>query len=114
MKPIKLAVFDLEGTIFRNSYKGEKFPSLWAVLCNLCQNKKARREDEANRKRFYRGGYPGYSEWVIDTLKIHKKYNLKRFQFEEVINSIEYYPGVEQTFSALREKKLPLQLYLVV
>lgn len=108
MVPIKLAVFDLEGTIFRNVYKGEKFPSLWAVLCALCKNKKARKEDERNRKRFYRGGYPGYSEWVIDTLKIHQKYGLKRPDFDEVINSIEYYPGVERTFAALREKGITI------
>lgn len=108
MKPIKLAVFDLEGTIFRNVYKGEKFPSLWAVLCTLCKNKKARKEDERNRNKFYCGGYPGYSEWVIDTLKIHQKYGLKRHEFEEVINSIEYYPGVEQTFAALREQRITI------
>jgi len=106
--PIKLAVFDLEGTIFRNSYKGEIYHSMWQVLCNLLNNKKARKKDEANRKRFYKGGYPGYSQWVIDTLKIHKEYNLKRSKFEEVINSIEYYPGVEQTFAALREKGISI------
>ncbi len=56
MKPIRLAVFDLEGTIFRNSYKGGKFPSLWAVLCNQC-GMKACAEDEVNRKKFYNDGY---------------------------------------------------------
>jgi len=101
MKPIKLAIFDLEGTIFRNSYKGEACPSLWAVLCNLCKNKKAKRDDEANRKKYYQGKYPGYSQWVIDTIKIHQKYHLTRDQFEEVINTVEYHPGVEETFRVL-------------
>lgn len=103
MRPIQLAVFDLEGTIFRNQYMGEACPSLWAVLCNLCKNKKAKREDEANRKKYYQGKYPGYSQWVIDTIKIHQKYHLVRSQFEEVISTVEYYPGVDETFRVLRE-----------
>jgi phosphoserine phosphatase len=108
MKPIKLAVFDLEGTIFHNSYKGEIFPSLWAVLCNLCGDDNARKEDEVNRNKFYSGGYPGYSEWVIDTIKIHQKYKLSRSEFYKVIKSIKYFPGVEQTFTTLREKGITI------
>ncbi|MBT1070694.1 HAD family hydrolase [Pelotalea chapellei] len=101
MKKIKLAVFDLEGTIFRNSYRGKDFPSLWAVICNLC-GPDAAKEDDGNREKFYAGKYAGYSEWVIDTLKIHQKYGLKRNQLESLINSIDYYPGVAETFEALR------------
>lgn len=107
MKQIKLAVFDLEGTIFKNSYGGKAFPSLWAVLCNLC-GPEAVAEDNANRDRFYSGGYPGYSSWVIDTLKIHQKYGLKRNQFETLINAVEYYPGVAQTLTALREQGMTI------
>jgi hypothetical protein len=36
MSKIKLAVFDMEGTIFRNVYRGKKFPSIWKVLCHIC------------------------------------------------------------------------------
>lgn len=107
MKPIKLAVFDLEGTIFRNSYNGEKFPSLWAVLCKIC-GKRACEEDEANRNKFYSDGYSGYSEWVIDTLKIHKKYKLNRSTFEKIISNVDYYPGVEETFAELRKKGIKI------
>lgn len=107
MKSIKLAIFDLEGTIFRNSHDGRDFPSLWAVLSDLC-GPDAVREDEANRNKFYSGGYAGYSEWVIDTLKIHQKYGLKRSQFETVINAVDYYPGVAETFTALRERGITI------
>lgn len=109
MKPIKLAVFDLEGTIFRNSYRGKDFPSLWAVICNLC-GPEAAKEDAANREKFYAGNYAGYSEWVIDTLKIHQKYSLKQNQFESLINSIDYYPGVAETFDSLRQKGINIAI----
>lgn len=109
MKSIKLAVFDLEGTIFRNSYRGKDFPSLWAVICNLC-GPEAAEEDAANREKFYAGKYAGYSEWVIDTLKIHQKFGLKRNQFESLINSIDYYPGVAETFDNLRQKGINIAI----
>lgn len=109
MKSIKLAVFDLEGTIFRNSYRGKDFPSLWAVICNLC-GPEAAEEDAANREKFYAGKYAGYSEWVIDTLKIHQKYGLKRNQLESLINSIDYYPGVAETFDNLRQKGINIAI----
>jgi len=107
VKPIKLAVFDMEGTIFRNSYLGQSFPSLWAVLCNLC-GPDAAREDAANRDKFYANEYSGYSQWVIDTLRIHKKYGLKRNQFESIVKAIDYYPGVSETFTALRQQGITI------
>ncbi|MHC1698963.1 MAG: HAD family hydrolase [Geobacteraceae bacterium] len=107
MKPIKLAVFDMEGTIFRNSYRGNSFPSLWAVLCNLC-GPDAAKEDAINRDKFYAKDYPGYSQWVIDTLKIHQNYGLKRDQFEALIEAIDYYPGVAETFAALRKQGITI------
>ena len=109
MKTIKLAVFDLEGTIFRNSYNGKEYPSLWAVLCNLC-GPGAAQEDAANRDKFYAGRYAGYSEWVIDTLRIHQKYGLKRHQFDSLINAIDYYPGVTETFNSLRQQGITIAI----
>ena len=101
MTQFKLAVFDMEGTIFRNSFQGQHFPSIWKVLCNLC-GPQAAAEDQINTDRYYGGGYPGYSAWVHDTLQILKKYELKRTQFETLVNQIDYYPGVAETFAELR------------
>lgn len=103
MKKIKLAVFDLEGTLIRNSFRNNEFPSIWKVLCNLC-GPVAAEEDATNTKEFYAGGSHGYSYWVIDTIKILKKYGLKRKLFEDVIQALEYYPGVTETFAALKEQ----------
>lgn len=108
MKKIKLAVFDMEGTIFQKSYRmlgGKEFPSAWAVLCELCGQEAAAR-DEQNRKKHHRighipGSYP-YSRWVVDTVKIHQEFGLTKRQFDEVINSVDYFPGVTETFATLK------------
>jgi len=104
MKHLKLAVFDMEGTIFRNSYRGQEYPSIWKVLCQAC-GPEAVKEDADNTQKYLSGGYSDcYSAWVLDTLHILKKYGLKKDQFEAVINEIDYYPGVEETFMKLRDQ----------
>lgn len=103
---MKLAVFDLEGTVFRNRHKGAIFPSIWKVLCKIC-GPDAAREDAKNTENYLNGGYSDcYSSWVLDTLKILKNYGLKRHQFDEVISDIEYYPGVKKTFDTLRQQDI--------
>lgn len=114
MAQIKLAVFDLEGTVFKKSYKllsGIHHESAWGALCHhLCEE--ARKEDDVNRVRHSSKGKTGikypYSEWVLDTLKIYKKYGLTRDQFYEVINSVEYFEGAEKTFKSLHENNIKI------
>jgi len=101
MKAIKLAVFDLEGTLIRNSYRGNGFPSIWKVLCNFC-GPEAKAKDLTNTKKFIDSGYPGYIYWVMDTIKILKEHNLKQAGFESIIRALEYYPGVAETMAELR------------
>jgi len=104
MKNIKLAVFDMEGTIFRNSYRGQSYPSIWKVLCQMC-GPDAAKEDAINTEKYLSGGYSDcYSDWVRDTLHILKKYGLKKLQFEAVINEIDYYQGVAETFADLHNR----------
>mgnify|MGYP005847228751 CR=1 FL=1 len=107
MNKFKLAVFDMEGTLFRSVYRGQEFASIWKVLCSLCGSD-ALAEDAANTSRYLAGGYQGYSAWVIDTLHILKKFGLKRQMFETLINSIDYYPGVGETFVQLRKKDIAI------
>lgn len=98
-----MAVFDMEGTIFRNFYRGNEFKSIWKILCAEC-GADAVAKDNANTSKYYSGGYPGYSAWVLDTLNLLKKYGLKRNQFESIINDIDYYSGVAEVFSVLRSQ----------
>ena len=107
MKKIRLAVFDMEGTLFRSVYQGQEFPSIWKVLCSLC-GPEAVAEDAANTRKYLEGGYPGYSAWVLDTLRILKNYGLKRQSFETVISAIDYYPGVGETFAQLRSQGMAI------
>ena len=102
MKTIKLAVFDLEGTLIRNSYRGNVFPSIWKVLCNFC-GPIAAEKDEANRKKFNDGGYPGYIYWVMDTIEILREHKMNQAGFECIIKALEYYPGVSETMIALKK-----------
>lgn len=110
MATLKLAVFDMEGTIFRNTYRGKKFPSIWKVLCHQC-GADAVAEDAAFTEKYLAGSYNGcYSAWVLDTLRVLKKYGLKRAEFEAVINEIEYYPGVKEVFRELRSKGVTIAI----
>jgi len=105
MAKVKLAVFDLEGTVFKKTYRlfsGEHFESAWgAISYHLGDD--AKREDQLNRERHSQGGYP-YYQWVLDTIKIYQKYGLKKDVFEHIIQSVEYHPGAEKTFSALHQQ----------
>ena len=87
MKKIKLAVFDMEGTLFKRScsldvleeqrfekywknlclcHGGEEslvtknFSSAWTLLCDLL-GPDASKENQANWEKWRDGGYPGYS-----------------------------------------------------
>lgn len=116
MKKIKLAVFDMEGTIFKKTYRimdGRSFPSTWAALCEIC-GPEAKADDANNRERHEREGHvPGaypYSQWVIDTIKIHQKYGLSREVFDKVIQSVEYYDGVQETFYTLKSQDIQIAI----
>ena len=41
-----------------------------------------------------------------DTIRIHKKYGLKKDLFDQVINSVEFQPGVKETFNELKKRGL--------
>ncbi|MEI6206080.1 MAG: HAD-IB family phosphatase [Desulfuromonadales bacterium] len=131
----KAAIFDIEGTLFKRSYRfdfiKERFPenwhnlclchgeeslvskqfsSAWTLLCDLL-GPEASKKNQANWEKWRDGGYPGYSEWVIDTIKLHKEYGLTRKLFDAVIHeSAEYFPGVAETFETLRSQGITIAL----
>lgn len=116
MKKIKLAVFDMEGTVFKKTYRimaDKTFPSTWAAMCEIC-GPEAKADDQLNRERHEREGHiPGaypYSQWVIDTIKIHQKYGLSRDLFDEIVQSVDYFDGVEETFSILKDNDIKIAI----
>lgn len=88
----------------------KQFSSAWTLLCDLL-GPEASKENKANWAKWSDRGYPGYSEWVIDTIKIHKEYGLTRKLFDAVVNeSAEYFTGVAETFAALKAQGITIAL----
>lgn len=108
MKPkIKMIFFDMEGTIFKKTFKdsrGYTSPSAWTLLAKHL-GPKAWEEEEWTKEKWNNGQYPGYVAWMADTIRIHKKYGLKKDFFEKVMDSIKYHKGVKEVFRKLKEKK---------
>lgn len=96
----------MEGTIFKRVYKdskGNTAPSVWTLIAEHL-GPKAFEEEEWTKEKWNNGEYSGYVEWMEDTIRIHKKYGLKKDFFKSVINSIEYYNGVKETFEELMKR----------
>jgi phosphoserine phosphatase len=88
----------------------KQFSSAWTLLCDLLGSD-ASRKNQANWDKWRDGGYPGYSEWVIDTIKLHKEYGLTKDLFDAVVyDSAEYFPGIAETFTALRAQNITIAL----
>lgn len=101
----KLIFFDMEGTIFAKAYKdsqGNTAPSAWTLLAASLGQDALKEENETKRK-WNDNEYAGYVEWMEDTIRIHKKYDLKKDFYEHIMNSVPYHQGVEQTFAQIRE-----------
>ena len=102
---VKLAFFDVEGTLFRKVVRnpsGNVAPSAWQLLAQHL-GRKATEEERLTRDKWNEGKYNGYVEWMEDTIRIYKKYSLKKKFFEKVINSCEYQPGVREAFLEIRK-----------
>lgn len=100
----RLMFFDLEGTLLQKSYhldNGKVAPSAWTLLAES-MGKECLAEEEHTKDRWLRGEYPGYVEWMRDTIRIHKKYGLTRNTFEQVMSSVELMPGTQRAFEAFR------------
>lgn len=109
---VKLVFFDMEGTIFKKTIRtsyGNTAPSAWSLIARELGSD-AFFEEEETKKRWTRGEYAGYVEWMEDTLRIYQKYGLRREFFDDVMGSVEYHKGVFETFRVLREKGLRLAL----
>jgi phosphoserine phosphatase len=103
---IKLIFFDMEGTLFSKTAQdsqGNTAPSAWTLIAKHL-GKKAYAEEEETKRKWTDGEYAGYVEWMEDTLRIHKKYGLTKEFFENVMESIEYHPGVKEVFDELHKR----------
>lgn len=102
---IELCIFDMEGTVFdvgRAMPQGLSSRSAWTLLAHYL-GPEALREDQENKVRWKSGGYRGYSEWVVDTILLHRRHGLRREGFDGIVASIPYFQGAKETFEALRQ-----------
>lgn len=108
-KDLKLIFFDMEGTIFRKAVpfnKTKVAPSAWVAIAEHL-GKDALREERKTQDKYNLGQYAGYLEWMEETILIHQKYGLTKQTFCNILNSIEYTPGVKDVFKHINSKGIP-------
>lgn len=96
----------MEGTIFKKTYKdskGNTAPSAWTLIAEHL-GPEALKEEEETKDKWNQGKYSGYVEWMEDTIRVHKKYGLTKDFFEKVMNAVDYYPRVKETFRELKRR----------
>lgn len=108
---MKLLVFDVEGTIFSTKIRlpGTKLDStIWQSLA-YSLGPDAIKEEINTHLKWEKGLYKNYFEWMEETVNIHKRYNLSKLIFSNIINSAEYNNGVKEFFHFLdRNKYIPI------
>lgn len=108
---IKLLICDVEGTIFKatNPIEGVAFPSTLTQQIAVHLGEPAVEKEWQMYIKFLNGGYKHYLEWVKDTAEMHKRYDLKKKDYNKLIGNAEYNDGVEYFFNNLaREKWVPV------
>lgn len=108
---VQLAIFDMEGTIFRKAVPVREgtAASAWTLIAQEL-GPKALAEEETTKVKWMSGEYQSYTEWMEDTIRVHKKYGLTKTFFDQVMGSVPYHPGVHETFQSLRERGIKTAL----
>ena len=105
----KMLFFDMEGTIFKKAIPPAKTnvpPSAWFVIAEKL-GPQALEEELSTQHRWKKGEYPNYMAWMEETVLIHKKYGLNKILFQNVIDGIEFTPGVKEAFRYINKAKVP-------
>lgn len=107
----KLLVFDVEGTIFKADYQidGVDYKStMWQPIAQILGDDAVKAEAES-AKKYDNKKKTDYLSWIKESFEMHKKYSLKKNQFDRLINQAQYNTGVEEFFSKLdRSKWIPV------
>jgi len=110
--PPKMIFFDMDGTLIDNTLRdsqGDTAPSTWTLIAQHI-GEDALEEEEQTKVKWTNREYKNYIEWMEETAKIHKKYNLDKEFFYKIINSITYFPGVKETIKAIHDKGITVVL----
>lgn len=108
MSDIKIAFFDMEGTLFKkvvSCQDTQVAPSAWVAIAQHL-GAAAYKEEQLTQSKWQNNQYKNYIEWMEDTIKIHKKYGLDKRAFEKILDSIDFMPGVYEVFDVLRNNSI--------
>jgi phosphoserine phosphatase len=64
----------------------------------------AMREDAETIRKWESGEYSSYLDWVDESILILQRSGLTRALFDQVVESVPYNPGVQETFSTLNSR----------
>ena len=109
MGKIKIIFFDMEGTIFKKAVPTEKTrvpPSAWYVIAEKL-GPEALKEEELTQERWLKRKYLNYLEWMEKTILIHRKFKLTNKLFCDILDNIDYTPGVQETFAIINKVGTP-------
>lgn len=101
--PIKILFCDMEGTLFSKRIKlpsGGISKTIWTAIAERL-GPSALNEESRTIERWEKREYTGYLEWMQDTIRIHMKYGLTKEIFHSLIQGIQYYRGVQESFDYL-------------
>ena len=101
--PRRLLVFDVEGTLFETNVTlpGVSLTStIWQALAAALGSSAVEAEVESHR-RWERGEYASYLDWMKATIEIHQQHGLTRGLFDDIIGSATYTQGVDEVMGTL-------------
>jgi phosphoserine phosphatase len=94
----------MEGTLFKkvvSCQDTQVAPSAWVAIARHL-GESAYKEEQLTQSKWRNNQYRNYIEWMVDTIKIHIKYGLDKHTFENIIDGIDFMPGVYEVFNILR------------
>ena len=110
-KQKKLIVCDVEGTIFKANYQidGVDYAStIWQPLARALGKEAVLTEQEL-AKKWEKGEFEYYLDWVDATFEMHKKLGLEKTVFKRLVSNAEYVDGVKEFFASLdRDQYIPV------
>lgn len=101
----RILFLDLEGTLFRIPpfvSETQVAQSAWTTLAARL-GEDCLRDEEASKKKWERGEYRNYMEWMDDSVRTLQKHGLTASLFENVIDSLEEVPNIRREVGILRE-----------
>lgn len=104
---MKLMVLDIEGTLFKTNVRlpDTLFDStIWQAIASAL-GPQAIKEEIETHKKWTRGEYNSYLDWMKNTITIHQRYKLSREIFMKIISSAEYNPGVVDTLNKINRSE---------